>query len=138
MFNIIFWEKGQDVISFRGNSFIIRVVSTLTCTILLIAVTRSNNQRPDPFSEESEFIEFHVENDSYFIKLPISELRKTELTLSENGISDENSSKVVEYILIQTFDSVREESWVGVNDTERFQFHVGYFIEYEIQGWKGN
>ena len=86
----------------------------------------------------SIFIEFHVENDSYFIKLPISELRKTELTLSENGISDENLSKVVEYILIQTFDSVREESWVGVNDTERFQFHVGYFIEYEIQGKKGN
>ena len=88
-------------------------------------------------AEESEFIEFHVENDSYFIKLPISELRKTELTLSENGISDENLSEVVEYILIQTFDSVREESWLGVNDTERFQFHVGYFIEYEIQGRKG-
>ncbi len=85
--------------------------------------------------EKSGFIEFHVENDSYILKLPRPELIKAREKLHENGIPQENLFEAMRYILVQTYDAFREESWQGVGDTERFQYHVDFFIEHELQSW---
>ena len=55
--------------------------------------------------------------------------------LHENGIPHENLFEAMRYILVQTYDAFREESWQGVGDTERFQYHVDFFIEHELQSW---
>ena len=85
--------------------------------------------------EKSGIIEFHVENDSYVLKIPRPVLTKARKKLHENGIPTVNLLEAMRYILIQTYDSFREESWEGVDDTERFQYHVDFFIEHELQTW---